>query len=117
MLAWAVFRQTRVALTNFVELRHRVKRLFRATCGQEHGISVILRHESVVLQLEVFEHIRLLQVCLVEVQELSADELIVLRCVFSYPSLLFDTLLQLVATGCQLLLHHLEVSDLLVELD
>ena len=68
-----------------------------------------------MLQLQVLEHVRLLQVLLVEVEELSTDEAIVFRCIIAYLLELINLLLQVVAPRCQLLFHHLEVSYLLIE--
>ena len=69
-----------------------------------------------MLQLQILKHVRLLQVCLVEVQKLATDQTIVLRHVLHQLLFLLDFALQLVLAPRELLLHHLEVRDLLVKL-
>ena len=70
-----------------------------------------------MLQLQVLQHIRLLQVRFIQVKKLSTDETIVLRRIVAHLLQLIDLLLQVVSPRSQLLLHHLEVGNLLVQLD
>lgn len=67
-----------------------------------------------MLQLQVLEHIRLLQVRFVQVKKLATDETIVFGRVVAHLLQLINFLLQVVPSRSQLLFHHLEVRNLLV---
>lgn len=117
MLPGQVFGEAGIALPHLMHLWHRMKWFLRAASGEKHRITIVLSHQLVMLQLQVLEHICLFQVRLVQVKKLATDETIVLWSVIAHFFQLINFLLQVVPSCSQLLFHHLEVRNLLVQLN
>ena len=94
-----------------------MQRLTRILSCHKEGTAILLLPKHVVLKLKVLKHICLLKVALVEIKELAADSVDVLRSVVTLLLEILNFLVEALFPLAQKLLHFLELFDLLVEFD